>query len=190
MTPEKKEKSVDFSKSLNECLLQDENGFCEKVEENAADVQDHNEWGQLTGTSGRDSGRDTGRTKNSGDSGADSPDGPVSDSSYNATIDKQWIELVDNSPDSGIASDSAKSRNAGQATEKRHRTHKMQGPYNLFMTTISPMAQINLRKCDVQASSVNSIICNARPVTNTKKLVVGNEVSIVGTGSIQGMGNP
>ena len=54
------------------------------------------------------------------------------------------------------------------------------------MTSISPLAQGQLRKCDVQSSSVNSIICNARPVTNTKKMLVGNEVSIVGTGSVQG----
>ena len=43
-----------------------------------------------------------------------------------------------------------------------------------------------MRRCDIQNGSVNSIICNARPATNPKRMVVGNEVSIVGSGSIQG----
>jgi hypothetical protein len=63
----------------------------------------------------------------------------------------------------------------------------MQGPYNLFMTSISPLTPVQLRKCDIQANSVNSIICNAIPDTNPQKLLVGNEVTIVGNGSIQGI---
>ena len=57
-------------KSLNYKLIGDENGFCEQLEENAADVRDNNVWsGRSSESSGTDSGRDTmqqspGRVKN------------------------------------------------------------------------------------------------------------------------------
>lgn len=179
---------VSIDKSYNYKLVNDANGYCEPLEENAADVRDNNVWsGRSSDSSGADSGRET-----LGQSPLDStdPEGQISASSYDATVDKRWIELEDTSPDTGfVSSNSNNSYNRVQmdkANQPHKKGHKMQGPYNLFMTSISPLAQVQLRKCDVQSSSVNSIICNARPVTNTKKMLVGNEVSIVGTGSVQG----
>ena len=64
----------------------------------------------------------------SSDSGRET--GAISDSSFEATINKKWIELKDTSFDIGIGSDRSRK-------SKRNDRGKMHGSYNQFQTTKS-----------------------------------------------------
>lgn len=155
-------------------------GFCDLHEENSADVLDNMRW---KGQSSKivittDSGLPRATT-------ADSD----STSSPEATQNKRWVELKDITTDTGFntatRTDTGPSGGENKdGTRSMSRRQKIQGPYNMYRTKVGTLFK-GLHNSEIQTSSINSVICNPRPISNNRTLVVGQDVSVVQGDNVQ-----